>query len=235
MRLVVPALALAASLAAADPPPVALQEQARAAMEAAVDVQRRSAAETFGAALESQRAALDRARDQQRAAALPQVSNPEPAGGGGFFSLPWSGMLLAPPAALPVPLCRPMPRSEIDALLNVAAQREGLGLDLLSAVVHQESGFRPCAVSDKGAMGLMQLMPATAGQFGVRDPFDPRENIDAGARLLKQLVTRYAGNLGLALGAYNAGPARVDAAGAVPRIQETQRYVSDILSALAAR
>ena len=74
----------------------------------------------------------------------------------------------------------------------------------------------------------MQLMPATALQFGVQDPFDPEENINAGARFLKQLMTRYAGDLTLALGAYNAGPGRVDAAGGLPPIAETLNYVQDI-------
>jgi soluble lytic murein transglycosylase-like protein len=125
-----------------------------------------------------------------------------------------------------------MPKAEIDRLLRDAATREGVKLDLLQAVVSQESGARPCAVSPKGAMGLMQLMPDTAAQFGVKDPFDPRQNIDSGAKLLKQLLDRYQGNIAMALGAYNAGPARVDAAGGVPPIQETLRYVQAILGSL---
>jgi len=74
------------------------------------------------------------------------------------------------------------------------------------------------------------LMPATANQFGVPDPFNPAENVEAGAAFLKQLLERYGGDLSLALGAYNAGPAKVDAAGGVPKIPETQEYVNRILS-----
>jgi soluble lytic murein transglycosylase-like protein len=96
----------------------------------------------------------------------------------------------------------------------------------------QESGFRPCAVSPKGAIGLMQIMPATAAQFNVKNPFNPKENVDVGARLLKELLGRYNGNLAFALGAYNAGPSRVDEAGGVPNIPETTDYVERILSSL---
>jgi soluble lytic murein transglycosylase-like protein len=84
-------------------------------------------------------------------------------------------------------------------------------------------------------MGLMQLMPASASQLGVSNPFDPEANVDAGAKLLKELLTRYGGDLPLALGAYNAGPARVDAAAGVPGIPETQEYVKRILSGLPAQ
>ena len=78
----------------------------------------------------------------------------------------------------------------------------------------------------------MQLMPATAEMLGVTDPFDPKQNVDAGAKFLKQLIDKYAGDLSLALSAYNAGPGRVEAAGGVPDILETKNYVADILSAV---
>lgn len=81
-------------------------------------------------------------------------------------------------------------------------------------------------------MGLMQLMPATAEELGVRDPFDPQENLLSGARLLKQLLTRFDGDTARALGAYNAGPARVEESGGVPQIPETLHYVQQILSKL---
>jgi soluble lytic murein transglycosylase-like protein len=84
-------------------------------------------------------------------------------------------------------------------------------------------------------MGLMQLMPATASQFGVPNPFDPAGNVEAGATFLKQLLERYGGDLTLALGAYNAGPAKVDAAAGVPKIPETQEYIRRILSTLPAK
>jgi soluble lytic murein transglycosylase-like protein len=104
---------------------------------------------------------------------------------------------------------------------------------LLRAVMERESGFHPCAVSPKGAKGLMQLMPDTAAQLGVKDPFDPKENVDAGAHYLKQMLDRYKGDLSQALGAYNAGPAAVDQAGGVPDIPETLDYVKSILQKLA--
>jgi soluble lytic murein transglycosylase-like protein len=81
-------------------------------------------------------------------------------------------------------------------------------------------------------MGLMQLMPATAGQFGIENPFDAAANVDTGARFLKQLLNRYSGDIPRALGAYNAGPAKVDAAGGVPAIPETVDYVRQIMSSL---
>jgi soluble lytic murein transglycosylase-like protein len=99
-------------------------------------------------------------------------------------------------------------------------------------VAQQESGFRSCAVSQKGAMGLMQLMPATAQQLGVHDPFDPAESLSSGAHLLKELLARFNGDTALALGAYNAGPERVAESGGVPQIPETIRYVEQILSKL---
>jgi len=155
--------------------------------------------------------------------------------GAGFFVLP-------PPAGLggvtslpAVPECEPLPPSEVESLVNPAATREGVDADLLRKVMKQESGFRPCAVSPKGAQGLMQLMPATAEQFGVRDPFDASGNVDAGAKLLKQLLTRYDGDIARALAAYNAGPAKVDAASGVPAIPETLDYVRQILSVLPVR
>jgi soluble lytic murein transglycosylase-like protein len=136
-------------------------------------------------------------------------------------------------ATLPGLYCDPVPETDIALIVLDAAQREGLEPRLLTAVIQQESAFRPCAVSEKGAQRLMQLMPATAEQFGVKDPFDIQENIGAGARFLKELLTRYTGDLSLALGAYNAGPAKVDEAGGVPAIPETTAYVREILCKLA--
>ena len=116
-----------------------------------------------------------------------------------------------------------------------AARREGLDERLLISVMETESGFRPCAVSPKGALGLMQLMPATALEWGVSDPLDPRANVIAGARYLKQLLNRYGGNLMLALSAYNAGPARVDNAGGVPSIRETLDYLRKVVPFIPVR
>lgn len=150
-------------------------------------------------------------------------------GGDNFFSLPRAASLGGVTA---MPACDPLPAREVNALVGQTATREGVDPDLLRGVMKQESGFRPCAVSSKGAMGLMQLMPETAEQFGITDPFNPASNVDAGARFLKQLLTKYAGDLPKTLGAYNAGPAKVDAAGTVPAIPETMEYVRQILAAL---
>jgi soluble lytic murein transglycosylase-like protein len=130
--------------------------------------------------------------------------------------------------------CEPVAAPALAHIIGAAAQRHGLDPNLVREVARQESAFHPCAVSGKGAQGVMQLMPATQAFLHVRNPFDPRESIDAGARLLKQLLDRYRGNLALALSAYNAGPARVDPILAIPPIPETRDYVSRILAQLAA-
>jgi soluble lytic murein transglycosylase-like protein len=98
----------------------------------------------------------------------------------------------------------------------------------------RESAFYPCALSDKGAIGLMQLLPEVAQQFGA-DPLDPKQNIHAGTQYLKQLLTRYKGDLKLTLAAYNAGPQRVDADKKVPDIPETTAYVDAILKDLTEK
>lgn len=131
--------------------------------------------------------------------------------------------------------CTPLDAPALAHIIGAAARRHGLDPSLIREVAQQESAFQPCAVSSKGAQGLMQLMPATQASFRVRNPFDPRESIDAGAQLLKQLLDRYDGNLALALSAYNAGPARVDALLAIPPVPETRDYVAKILGRLAAR
>jgi soluble lytic murein transglycosylase-like protein len=125
--------------------------------------------------------------------------------------------------------CEPLPAEELRKLIAGAANSEGMNPLLLQAMVARESGGRPCAVSSKGAQGLMQIMPATQAELGLTDPFDPAASISAGARYLKQLLSRYAGDLRLALAAYNAGPQRVDAEKDVPSIPETQAYVAAIL------
>jgi soluble lytic murein transglycosylase-like protein len=128
--------------------------------------------------------------------------------------------------------CDRLSDDEVSPLLKQAAQEEGVGENLLRAVAEAESGFRACAVSPKGAMGLMQLMPATASEMGVHDAFDPQESLLYGAHLLKLLLERFNGNAALALAAYNAGPGRVEEAGGIPPISETQRYVREILGKL---
>ena len=116
-----------------------------------------------------------------------------------------------------------------EPLIRQHASRHGVRADLVRAVIQVESAFNPKAVSPKGAMGLMQLMPATAKQFGVVDPFNPAENIRAGVSYLRQLLDRYDHDEQLALAAYNAGPGAVDKYGSkVPPYKETQNYVSKI-------
>jgi soluble lytic murein transglycosylase-like protein len=116
-----------------------------------------------------------------------------------------------------------------EPLIHQNATQQGVKPDLVRAVIQVESGFNPRAVSPKGAMGLMQLMPATASQFGVIDPFNPVENIRAGVRYLRQLLDRYNRDEQLALAAYNAGPGAVEKYGKkVPPYKETQNYVEKI-------
>jgi hypothetical protein len=111
-----------------------------------------------------------------------------------------------------------------------AAARYGVPERLVTAVIRAESGFNPRAVSPKGARGLMQLMPQTASLLGVRDSFDPEQNIDGGVRHLRGLIDRFANNLPLALAAYNAGENAVTQYGGIPPYAETQGYVTKVLS-----
>jgi soluble lytic murein transglycosylase-like protein len=116
-----------------------------------------------------------------------------------------------------------------EPLIQQHAARQGIQPDLVRAVIQVESAFNPRAVSPKGAMGLMQLMPATAARYGVRDPFNPAENIRAGVTYLRQLLDRYDRNEQLALAAYNAGPGAVDKYGStIPPYRETRNYVHRI-------
>lgn len=163
--------------------------------------------------------------DKQRASVMRQINT-------GFFTTPWALTPSVPMQPAVQADCDPLPAGELRRLIVEAAVREGVNPMLVQAIIRRESGGRPCAVSPKGAQGLMQLMPAAQSDLGVRDPFDPAENINAGTRYLKQLLGKYNADLRLALSAYNAGPQRVDDAGGTPQIAETQAYVTAILADL---
>jgi soluble lytic murein transglycosylase-like protein len=125
-------------------------------------------------------------------------------------------------------------RGRVEDAVAKAAVEHGVDADLLLAVAEVESGLRPDAVSSKGALGVMQLMPATAARMGVADALNPDENIDGGARYLREQIDRFGGDLSLALAAYNAGPEAVSRHGGVPPYGETRRFVSQVLSRMAA-
>jgi soluble lytic murein transglycosylase-like protein len=124
---------------------------------------------------------------------------------------------------------------DVRALVEQAARRRGLDPALVLAVVSVESGFRPQAVSPKGAQGLMQLMPRTAASLGVEDALDPEQNLDAGVRHLESLLKLYDGNLTRALAAYNAGQGAVARHGGVPPYRETREYVRRVLERYRAK
>jgi soluble lytic murein transglycosylase-like protein len=144
----------------------------------------------------------------------------------------WVGQFIDPLPAFTPSACPALNNSRVNELVEAAARRQSLDPALLRAVMRQESAFNPCAVSIKGALGLMQLMPATARELHVADVFNPEQNIRAGAAYLKQLLDRYSGDLRLALVGYNAGPGRADQPVGAPYPIETQNYVANILAEL---
>jgi hypothetical protein len=182
----------------------------------------------------SVKAAMAPSIAQQRASIQKQVSalvlpSPGPisrSGDSSFFTIPF------PPREAGTADCEPLPAEHLDPLIADAAEKTGIDAELVRAVIDRESAGRPCALSAKGAQGLVQLMPATADELDVDDPFDPKQNVEAGAKLLKSLLERYKNDPALALGAYNAGSERVDQAGGVPAIPETMDYVTAILDKL---
>jgi soluble lytic murein transglycosylase-like protein len=133
------------------------------------------------------------------------------------------------------PECDPIADDIVVPLIEGAAKAQKVDAKLVRAVIERESGFRPCAVSRKGAQGLMQLMPETAGELAVRDVFDPQQNIQAGTLYLKRLLEKYTGDLGRALAAFNAGPAAVDQVKGIPDNPETRDYVDAILEKLGIK
>jgi len=116
-----------------------------------------------------------------------------------------------------------------DHYILEAAHKYGVPFSLIKAIIKAESDFDPYAVSDAGARGLMQIMPETARDVGVTDAFDPRDNILGGVRYFTGLLSRFDGNVPLALAAYNAGPTKVGSLGRIPRIKETKRFVDRVM------
>ena len=166
-------------------------------------------AQTFQASIQKQRAAMAVQRESVRKQSE--------------MAAQWQGALH------PAEDCDPIADPELTPLIQTAAKQHQVEPKLLRSVIDQESAFRACAISAKGAKGLMQLMPATVEQFKVEDVFDPQQNIEAGAAFLRQLLDKYKGDLKLALAAYNAGPTTVDKTGSIPDIKETQDYVEAIM------
>ena len=128
---------------------------------------------------------------------------------------------------------KPSVKVQVQAMIERVAREQNVDSKLIRAVVEAESDYKIDEVSGSGAMGLMQLMPATAKQMGVNNPFDPYENLTGGTKYLKQMMARYNGQLDLALAAYNAGPGNVDRANGVPNFAETKNYVRNISAKLS--
>ncbi len=143
---------------------------------------------------------------------------------GSLFGCSQGGYLPGGPHALPA--------GQLSSLVEDAARFYGVKPTLVSAVIDAESHGDPAAISRAGAMGLMQLMPATSSQYGVGNPFDPQANVAGGVHYLHDLLHRYHGNVSFALAAYNAGPGLVDAVHGIPAISETRSYVARITAAL---
>jgi hypothetical protein len=162
--------------------------------------------------------------DKQRQSVHQQLGEKPDSSAASFFIDP------LPP--LPQADCGRLDSPTVNSLIADAAKKQALQPALLHAVMKQESGFKPCAVSLRGAQGLMQLMPATAQQLHVADPFDPVQNVQGGAAYLKQLLTRYKGDLRLALVAYNAGTQRADQPDPSNYPAETQGYLASIFATL---
>jgi soluble lytic murein transglycosylase-like protein len=119
---------------------------------------------------------------------------------------------------------------DLKTLIAAASDQHQIDADFIASVIAAESANNPHAVSRKGAQGLMQLMPATAGKLGVKDSFDPADNVDAGVRYLRELLLQYNGDMAKALAAYNAGPQRVEQYKGVPPYRETHAYVARIIN-----
>ena len=129
----------------------------------------------------------------------------------------------------------PSKENRYDYLITEAAQKYDVDVDLIRAVIRAESNFNPRASSPVGAQGLMQLMPALQTDFGIKDAFDPRQNVMGGVRYLRKLLDMHGGNVALALASYNAGPGNVARYGGIPPFRETRGYVKKITGWLSER
>jgi len=136
----------------------------------------------------------------------------------------------APGSGVPSVVSAPVPPAQIDALVQQNAATWQVDPALIKAVIANESGFNANATSPVGARGLMQLMPETAASLGVRDSYDPAQNVAGGARYLRGLLDRFGGDKRLAIAAYNAGPGAVEKYGDVPPYAETRNYVQNVLA-----
>ena len=133
------------------------------------------------------------------------------------------------PARPPAPRANEIGPTDFEEVVSAASTRTNLSPDLIKSVIRVESGFNPNAISRKGAQGLMQLMPETAARMGVRNPLDPSENVDGGARYLRELLGLFSNDVVKALAAYNAGPKRVEEFHGVPPYPETVKYVNKVI------
>src|SRR5579872_840123 len=172
----------------------------------------------MAASIEKQRASVEQQLKSIKSPVPPVLAMP-PSFAASSFNVP-------PPVTY---ACEPVAQPELSKMIDSIAREHSVDPALVREVARQESAFHACAVSPKGAQGLMQLMPSTQAQLDVHDPFNPQESLSAGAKLLKQLLDRYQGDLALALSAYNAGMTRVDRTLSIPEIPETKDYVTDIL------
>ena len=204
--------------AAAPAPPPVPQDQVKTRMQSSLDKQRASV--------------------RKQASDYISIGDSQPSDS---FLLPWpkppasaTNLSFIQPISLtagprPWATCEPVPEPELQWIVQQASKRQKVSPKLIRAMITQESGGRACAVSAAGAQGLMQLMPEVQRELSVDDPFDARQSVEAGAKLLRSLIDRYAGNVPKALAAYNAGPGAVDRAGGIPPIRETTNYVTKIV------
>ncbi len=154
------------------------------------------------------------------------------AGSDSFVDVPTSSIVgLEKLPAIPQPDAgaAATPGGSLDQVVQAASDRHRIDADLIRSVIHAESGYNSRAVSSKGALGLMQLMPDTATKLGVKDAFNPQHNVDGGTRYLRDLLLQYNGDLVRALAAYNAGPERVARYKGVPPYRETRAYVARVI------